>query len=285
MCNLLIDSKEIGNHRISIYYDINAECPVKSWDMAGNYVFEYLEYGHYNLSPDCNWEEYSGGRNIRDNSMCDILQRMAADVVEQSDIINYIKAGKIKSLRLIYNRSSHLWELQCWSDWRREKAQWESRFEIEPSDLKAEADYRMELLETFDQDELIALIKECAKDFVIKEWGSCGYSQGDSMRGIAYMTKAQFDKRCGFNPTKYKTWQEQALEVIDGEVKCIEMWAWGDVKGFVLEKKVPFTKTFEDGRQIQTSEWEEVDSCWGYYMTSEELIDEVIAEHDLTDAA
>ena len=131
----------------------------------------------------------------------------------------------------------------------------------------------------------MTLVEECAKDFVIKEWSSCGYSQDDHMRGFSYMTKEMFDKRCGFSPNYYKTWQEQARTVIDGEVDCIGKWAWGDVKGYVLEKKESYTKVYSDGREVETFEWEEIDSCWGYYMDTEELIDEVISEHGLKETA
>lgn len=286
MNDLLIETKEIGNHRIKIYYDTNNTCPVKDWDMGSCYVFEHLEFGRYWLSSDCNWEEYSGGRNLRDNSMSDILQRMAADVVEQKDIIAYFKAGKVKDLRFQYNRHSRQWELQCYTRWKGANADWSTQFEIEPHELKGD-DYRMELLESLDEDELIALIQECAKDFVIKDWSSSGYSQGDHMKGIAYMSKEHFDKTCGFSPGHFKDWKEQALHVMEGEIKCIEMWAWGDVKGFVLEKKVPFTKVYadEEREDEEDIEWEEVDSCWGFYMETEELIAEVIAEHDLKEVA
>lgn len=286
MNDLLIETKEIGNHRIKIYYDTNNTCPVKDWDMGGCYVFEHLEFGRYWLSSDCNWEEYSGGRNLRDNSMSDILQRMAADVVEQKDIIAYFKAGKVKDLRFQYNRHSRQWELQCYTRWKGANADWSTQFEIEPHELKGD-DCRMELLESLDEDELIALIQECAKDFVIKDWSSSGYSQGDHMKGIAYMSKEHFDKTCGFSPGHFKDWKEQALHVMEGEIKCIEMWAWGDVKGFVLEKKVPFTKVYadEEREDEEDIEWEEVDSCWGFYMETEELIAEVIAEHDLKEVA
>lgn len=54
MNNLLIETKEIGNHRIKIYYDTDNTCPVKEWDMGGCYVFEHLEFGRYWLSSDCN---------------------------------------------------------------------------------------------------------------------------------------------------------------------------------------------------------------------------------------
>ena len=32
-------------------------------------------------------------------------------------------------------------------------------------------------------------------------------------------------------------------------------------------------------------EWEEVDSCWGYFTSPDELVDEVIHEHNLKETA
>lgn len=282
--NLLIETKEIGNHRIKIYYDTDAECPVTNWDLGANYIFEHLENGRYWLSSYCDWKEWVS--NYRECSMADILQRMAAEVVEQKAIIDYYKAGKVDNLRFVYNRHERQWELQTFPVWKGKDAEWLTEYEVEPLDLKM-YDCRMELLEPLEEEGLIALIDECAKDFVIKEWSSSGYSQGDSMRGIAYTTKERFDKYCGFNPNKYKDWKEQALAIIDIETKEIGMWAWGDVKGFVLEKKVPYTKSFhdKDREDEECFDWEEVDSCWGYFMETEELINEVISEHGLKEVA
>lgn len=284
--NLLIDTKEIGDHRIKIYYDINAECPVRNWDMGAVHLFEHLERGQYWLSDACDWKEWVS--NTRDESITSILQRMAATWVSQDDLIKYIKAGKVKGLRLVYNRHERMWQEQqecTWDSTRR--GEWVTMFEVEPSDLKV-YDYRVELLECLeDDDDIIAIIEACAKDVVIKSWSSCGYSQGDDMRGVSYITKERFDKTCGFSSQHYKTWQEQALAVIEDEVKCIELWAWGDVKGFVLEKKVSFTKVFDDKdrKDEEDYEWEEVDSCWGYFMETEELIKEVMSEHDIKEVA
>lgn len=285
--NSPIDTKEIGDYRISIYPDYDAECPVTNWDMGAEYIFEHLEHGGFRLSPDCDWKKWVS--NMRDESLESILQRIAADVVEQKDIVNYIKAGKVQGVRLVYNSRDHQWQLQTKPVWRGtvdENAEWDTEWEVEPHELKT-GDCRMELLEYWDEDEYLDLIKECAKDFVIKEWSSCGYSQGDEMRGIGYITKERFDKFCGFSSKKYKTWQEQALDIINAEVEEIGMWAWGDVKGFVLEKKVHFTKSYDDENREDEKdyEWEEVDSCWGFFMETEELIKEVISQHDLKETA
>lgn len=272
----LIETREIGDYRIKIYYDQDAECPVTAWDLGGLYIFENLERGSYRLCSCCDWKEWV--HDLRYKTMTDILQRMAAEVIEQKDLIAYIKAGKIKGLRFVYNPSTHLWELQWQRQWGADKGVWDTAEEIEPSDLKL-ADVREEIVEHLEEDDLYDLIRECAKDFVIQAWGSSGYSQGDSIRGYGYMTKEQFDKRVGFSKNHYKTWQEQALAIIDAETNEIGMWAWGDVKGFVLEKKVPFKKVYDDDdhEDVETFEWELVESIWGYYMETEDLIKEVIS--------
>lgn len=61
------------------------------------------------------------------------------------------------------------------------------------------------------------------------------------------------------------------------------MWMWGDIKGYVLEKKVAFTKRYKDESREDEDceEWEEVDSCWGYYEETDELIKEVMIENGL----
>lgn len=281
-----LERKEIGDYRISIYPDYDAECPVTNWDMGAIHLFEHLERGRYWLSSVCDWKEWVS--NTREESITSILQRMVAKWVSQDDLIKYIKAGNIEGLRLVYNRHERMWQEQIqYARAGRRQDEWDTVFEVEPSDLKV-YDYRDELLECLeDDDDLIAIIEACAKDVVIKSWSSCGYCQGDHMRGLSYMTKEHFDKRCGFSPSHYKTWQEQALAVIEGEVKCIELWAWGDVKGFVLEKKVSFTKVFDDNdrEDEEDYEWEEVDSCWGYFMETEELIKEVMSEHDIKEVA
>lgn len=279
-----IEQKEIGDYRITIYPDYDAECPVTNWDMGACYIFEHLDHGRYNLCSDGDWAEWVS--NIREESVESILQRIAAEVVTQEDIIKYYKAGKVENVRFRYDRHERQWKLEYKPTWRCADADWQPELDVEPCELKAH-DYRMELLEPMDEDDYVALIQECAKDFVLETWESSGYCQGDHIRGIAYTSKERFDKYCGFNPQKYKTWQEQARDLIDAEVKEIDMWAWGDVKGFVLEKKVPFTKVFDDKdrEDEEDYEWEEVDSCWGYFMETEELIKEVMSEYDIKEVA
>ena len=82
-------------------------------------------------------------------------------------------------------------------------------------------------------------------------------------------------------------WKIKIDTLIDGEVECIGMWMWGDVKGYVLEEKVSYTKHYQDSnrKDEEDFDWEEIHSCWGFFMETEELIEEVISEHQLKEAA
>lgn len=278
--DFLIETKEIGGYRIKIYVDEMAPCPVTNWDMAARYLFEYTDQYYHCLHDECNWKDWFHDDR---HSLEDALRYMAAEVVSQKDMIDYIKKGNLDNIRFVYNRHERQWELQHKCDWGVHKGEWVIDLEIEPYDLKT-YDCRGEIAENLEKDDLITLISDCAKDFVIKEWGSRGYCQGDYLYGVAYMSKERYDKMVG---NVNKPWKEHALELIDLEVKEIGMWAWNDVKGYVLEKKVPFTKVYADDahEDVQDIEWEKVDSCWGFFMETEELISEVISEYSLKETA
>lgn len=114
----------------------------------------------------------------------------------------------------------------------------------------------------------------------VKEWSTTGYSQEDYVKGIAFCTKERYTKMVSNNTSDWKT---QIDKLIDDEVKSIGMWMRGDVKGYVLEKKVKFVKKYKDESREdeEGEEWEEVDSCWGYYMETDKLIEEIMKEHNL----
>ena len=150
--------------------------------------------------------------------------------------------------------------------------------EFLPEDLE-DLDYKTELIECLDDEDLLKIINEYEKDVLVKEWSTRGHSQGDYVEGIAYVTKDRYEKI--YN--EKENWKEDCAKIIDNEVKSIGMWMWGDVKGYVLEKKVAFTKKYKDESREDEDceEWEEVDSCWGCYEETDELIKEVMIENGL----
>ena len=272
--NNLIEKREIGNYRIKIYNDLFAECPIKNWDMAGRHLFSYSG-SNYNgqLSKFCNYEELFGSDQ---HTVLDAIRELVVRNVSVKNIIKYYKENDIKDTRIRYDKSSRLWAVELLFDHK-----WYRKFDISPKEIKdgIGAD---DLVADLDGKTLVELLDKYAKNIAIYEWSSTGYCQGDYVYGFSYMTKEELDK-CGF---KYNVpWRKAAKLTMAEELKPLFIWFWGDVKEFVLEKRVPFTKVYGDKwRENEDSfEWEEVDQCSGYYMKTEELVNEVIAEHGLTE--
>lgn len=279
---LLIETKEIGNHRIKIYYDIDPMCPCTDWDMAACYLWEYDRPNY--LSDVCHWKEVFGKYGNNKHSLSDALCQLISEHVEWNNLLDYFKKGKIDGYRMRYDRHEKMWYLEWYNDSRyTEHKGYQEIFSISPSDLYS-YDYTDEFVESLECDELIQILNALGKDIFVKEWSTSGYSQGDYVEGVAFCTKERYTKMVSPDTTNWKT---KIDDLIDGEVECIGMWMWGDVKGYVLEEKVSYTKKYHDcdREDEEDFDWEEVDSCWGFFMETEALIEEVISEHHLKEAA
>lgn len=91
------------------------------------------------------------------------------------------------------------------------------------------------------------------------QYNSTGYSQGDWADVLIVLTD-EFYKRTGCSP-------KNAESILEGTAELFDQWAWGDVYGFRVEECKQFTKTYKDGTVEEDEEWEEIDSCWGFYGT------------------
>ena len=253
--------KEIGDYRITIYQDNDAECPCTEWDLVGVYFWDYSEGYNRCLSRGCSHE-------VDAKNAEDALKDIVCKYVSQKKIIDYINSENVDSFRMRYDKSDHMWYLESLYE-----GEWYNHEEFCPSDLKR-FDYREELCDILEEDDFTCLLHDC-KDIAFYDWSSTGYNQGDYVSGYAYCDKKRFSKYCDTNT---KNWRKRALDLFEDEVKCIGLWMWGDVKGYVLEKKRPYN----DGDTSDSYDWEEIDSCWGeYYEDADDLIEEVIKEHGL----
>lgn len=260
----LITTKEVGDYRIKVYYCHDSECPITNWGLFGSFFFEYSDT--HRLHDECNWKTffYDNKHDLRD-----VIDAIVMKHIKQKDIVKYLKKGEANEISFTYNRGDNVWELK-------HKTSPYIGQEFFPSDL-TDFDYREELIEDLDDEDLLDIISKYGKDVVAIEWSTRGYSQGDYIKGIAYATKEKYDNEvCD----KEGDWKEDCAKIIDDEVKSIGMWMWGDVKGYVLEKKVAFTKKYKDESR-EDEDCEEVDSCWGYYEETDELIKEVMIENGL----
>ena len=260
--------KEIGDYRITVYQDEDAESPFTDWALAGVYFWDYPNYGYNRrLSSYCSSE-------VDAESAEDALKRLVYNYVSQKKIIDYINSENVENFRMRYDKADHMWYLENLYD-----GKWYEHDRFSPYDVKNER-CTDDLCDILEEDDFTYLLQDC-KYIAFYEWSSHGYCQGDYVSGYAYCDKERFKKMVDTNT---KNWRKRALGLFEGEVKDIGIWMWGDVKGFVLEKKVHYKKVFtEIGREPEDDyEWEQIDSCWGYYYEdADDLIEEVIKEHGL----
>lgn len=65
-------------------------------------------------------------------------------------------------------------------------------------------------------------------------------------------------------------WREEVgapLDRLEAEdyLSEVRSWAEGDVYGYIVERNREYTKTYSDGEQEEGEDWQQVDSCWGFY--------------------
>lgn len=58
---------------------------------------------------------------------------------------------------------------------------------------------------------------------------------------------------------------ETITKALQAEVATYAQYLEGDMYGFQLERAVPYTKTYADGRTEVDADWELEDSCYGFY--------------------
>ncbi len=269
----LFETREIGDYRIKVFQDDDAACPCSEFEFfRGLYIWEYSDC--HRLHKECNWQELFGEYEDNSHNMEESLKRLVCEYVPQKKIVEYINKN-CDNYRMRYDKSKRMWLLENLYD-----KTWYVRDQFSSYDLNFR-DCADELCEILDKDDFTPLLQDC-KNIAFYEWQSRGYCQGDCVDGFAYCDKERFSKMCDTNT---KNWRQRALELFKDEVKKLGMWMWGDVKYYTLEKKVPYKKVFtEIGREPEDSfDWEVIDSVCGYYMDADDLIDQVIAEHGITD--
>lgn len=241
---------------------------------------EYADNPRYNTDEPfhcCDWSRDFSIKVKGDPSYSDarsLLNQMLVWYGKREVIIDALCKG-IENNRLEYNRSARRWELKEYIKFYSEK------------------EYKWYDAEWFDgrKDEIdLGLLVEKCLDSTIDElcnekyWTdgikigsySFGYqgtiSFDDSFsidsEGICWLEKDEFLKYSG---CKEEYWQSKSLTEIEWLISELEAWGDGDVYGFVVEEKVvsqihkEYTNVERDDEDYEEEEWEETDSCWGFY--------------------
>lgn len=107
-------------------------------------------------------------------------------------------------------------------------------------------------------------------------WDSCCV-------GFGYMEKSDVEDAHG--PVGDDEWRDLAISIMDAEMKTYDKFVRGQVYGYVLEERkspskelteTPEWAEFLEDYWNEEFQWEETDSCWGYYEEPEELADLVL---------
>lgn len=220
--------KEIGDYRITIYQDEDAECPCTEWDLAGVYFWDYSDYGYNReLSRGCSSEVEAENAEAA-------LKELVCKYVPQKKIIKYINSMfYCDHLCLEYDKSCHMWSFERKSRFSIGKNEWYNIRDFTPNELKNE-DVRDELTEELEEDDFINLLENC-KDIAFYEWSSSGYSQGDYVIGYAYCDKERFKKMVDTNTKNWKLFRRWVMSQMFHMLRDMEK----DGKSFneVLQKK------------------------------------------------
>lgn len=103
--------------------------------------------------------------------------------------------------------------------------------------------------------------------------------------GFGYCELSDIE-RCGRNEKDFPDWHDQAKSIMDGEMETYDQYIRGEVYGFVLEERrapskqlveTPEWKEFIKDRWEDEFQWQEADSCWGFYDKPQELAENVLA--------
>ena len=263
-----------GKYRVNIYYDECAESPCTNWDLGATYLFEYNDRYSNQLHNDCSWREvYNPKWDNNKHSLADAVCSIVRDYVSDKDVIKFFKEGT-GNYHLVYNRKDRIWELFYDPRELGKEEHSVNWFDCKIDELDVSG-----LLDCLDYEDLVVLLDKYGKDIYVKESTLTGYCQGDSVDVFAFCTKEMIEKRIGRNEKAYKTWQDQADAIMEGEIDCINRWMWGDVYCYVIEERKNFTKTYEDGEVEEDFEWEEIDSCGGYFEDPNDIIEEILSDY------
>lgn len=278
-----------GKHRISIYREECAENPryisdeplhCEDWDrdhtiMTENErpnrsdgargLLEYMvrEYGDHNAIMSVLFEN---GKHMR-NGKCN-----------GSDALAYERSSKrwVHYVRSVhYNYETNKYE----ADWH----------ERESFDCKKEELYVDDVLDTCEDDTINYFIEKCMTDGVklgsysFGYYGSITFSDGadTDSEGICWLEKDEFLKYSGCSED---FWKSNTLKDIEWLWEEIEAWGDNDVYGFVTESAVKtiVNTHYPDGEREDSTreiiEWEEKDSCWGFYGELDKIEDDILNE-------
>ena len=265
-----------GNTRINIYREeyagnprYNTDEPFHCEDWSRDYTIMNKEEREYHSSSARNLIEHflSSYGNVKE--MIKVLRANAtAEKHEEDDCC------------LVYDASRHEWLLQSWiGGWKDYTGQ------MHGNEWHEDASFALKLKNITAYDLASYMSDSMIENFCNQKFFTDGvkigsYSFGyhgtisfdDSFstdsEGLCWLEKEEFLKYSGCDE---KYWKNKTLTEIEWLTDELHAWGDGDVYGFVVENRIEYkvhkeyTNIEREAEDSVEEEWEEKDSCWGYY--------------------
>ena len=259
-------------------YIQNDECPISPrTDFDGHIGKMMCWHRHYNLG---DYEE----NNFSDPDQ--FLSNILHENVSDKSIINFVRNGKTSNeTKLVYNRSSKMWELWAWYYVTFQSPK-EAKFQIyeENEDITWLVDDIIDCLS--DKDKWYLLEKHAnivalplyLYDHSGITMNCCGFSDRLDSGQVGWIyTDKNTVLETGADIKG--NWKKTAYEWMKGEVKEYDMYLQNKVYGIITEEYNG------EGDPEDDNNWTDKESCWGFYSGKwgNDLIEEIANEYGISE--
>ena len=274
--------KKDGSQRISFYRDVYAENPRDMTDEPLHCEDWDREHTIMNKQE----------RESKSSDACKLIRYLLERYGNTKEIIAFLKANakeerhKEDDNALLYDKSRHEWILGCWIEsWKDYNGAIHGNKWCEEASFCAKLkDFTAWDLVSYLSDETIEELcdsKYWTDGVKMMSYGF-GYYGGISFynevstdsEGICWLEKDEFLKYSGCSE---EYWNGKSLDEIEFLIDELKAWGDNDVYGFVVEDCIKskvhkeYTNVDKDDEDYEEEEWEESDSCWGYYGDIDEV--------------
>jgi hypothetical protein len=274
--------KKDGSQRISFYRDEYADNPrdmtdepLHCEDWSRDYsimnkherenksenarkLLEYLIL----TGDNCNREKFI-------NALIDNGKKIGIDNVEFGSALVYDRPNRGY---ILYETSSHYWSTNTKNGWYENGFYDGKKDDIDLCTIIG--DVQDETIDWCAQNCLTDKVKIMSYGFGYYGEISFSHEVSTDSEGICWLEKDEFLKYSG-NDEEY--WNGKTLDEIEWLLDELKAWGDNDVYGFVVEDAVRIQgiKTYYNGEREDEpyidTQWEESDSCWGYYGDIDEV--------------
>ena len=224
------------------------------------------------------------------------LSNLLRENVSEKSIINFVRNGKASNgTKLIYNRSSKMWELWTWYYVTFQSPK-EAKLQIyeENEDITWLIDDIIDCLPDKDKWYLLekhaniiflplylydhsGITMSCSSFNDRWDSGQVGWIYTD--RDTVLRTGGKIKENGKYIKLTKRNWKEAAYEWMEGEVKEYDMYLQNEVYGIITEEY-----NGEDDPEDDDS-WTDEESCWGFYSDKwgDDLIEEIANEYGISE--